>query len=85
VIAAKDAGLVGEGVDGLLYHRVTDNKPVKGLIEAENSDRRALFESLSRKTGGTKEEVARKFSQGIAKKAKKGHWFRKASGDWVKK
>jgi len=85
VITAKDAGSVGEGVDGYLHLREVDNTNAKKLVESENADRKSLFQALSRKTGGSEETVARKFSQAIASKAKKGHWFKKSSGDWVRK
>ena len=85
VVAAKDAGSIGEGVDGFLHLREINNLASAKLVEEENADRRQLFQSLAAKTGGSVDEVARKFSQGIATKAKKGHWFRKSSGDWVQK
>jgi uncharacterized protein YdbL (DUF1318 family) len=85
VIAAKDSGSLGEGVDGFLHLRNQDDANARNLVDSENADRKSLFQSLAQKTGGSEETVARKFSQGIAGKAKKGHWFRKASGDWVQK
>ena len=85
VISAKDSGSVGEGVDGFLHLRKLDDSQAMKLVAAENDDRKSLFQSLARKTGGSEETVARKFSQGIEAKAKKGHWFRKSSGTWVQK
>ena len=55
------------------------------LVMEENKDRAALFVILAKKTGGTPDEVAKKFAQGMASKAKKGHWFKKPSGNWVSK
>lgn len=85
LVAAKDAGSIGEGVDGFVHLRDADNAVVQKLVSAENADRKQLFSSLANKTGGSVSEVAIKFSQGIATKAKKGHWFKKASGQWVQK
>jgi len=85
VVAAKDAGTVGEGVDGLLHLRSSSNSAAKKLVEAENADRKQLFKNLAKKTGGDVSAVARQFSQGIASKAKTGHWFKKSSGTWVQK
>jgi uncharacterized protein YdbL (DUF1318 family) len=85
VVAAKDAGTVGEGVDGFLHLRKSSNSSDAKLVESENADRKELFKDLAAKTGGDISAVARKFSQGIATKAKSGHWFRKSSGDWVQK
>ena len=85
LVAAKDAGSIGEGVDGFVHLRDNDNSMAQKLVSAENADREQLFSSLAYKTGGSVSEVAKKFSQGIATKAKKGHWFKKASGQWVQK
>jgi len=84
VVQAKDAGLIGEGTDGLLHLRIPSENMQK-LVREENADRKALFESLAKKTGGSILDVASKFSIGLAKKAKKGHWFKKANGDWIRK
>ena len=85
VVAAKDAGTVGEGVDGYLHLRSSTNSSAQKLVEAENADRKELFQKLSAKTGGDVSAVARQFSQSIASKAKSGHWFKKSSGTWVQK
>ena len=85
VLSAKDAGTVGEGVDGFLHLRQSSNSEAAELVNLENTDRKELFKDLATKTGGDVSAVARKFSQGIATKAKKGHWFKKTSGNWVQK
>ena len=85
VVTAKDAGSVGEGVDGFLHLRELSNIGAAKLVESENSDRKQLFADLASKTGGDVAAVAQKFSQGIATKAKSGHWFKKSSGQWVQK
>jgi len=85
VVAAKDAGSIGEGVDGFLHLRESSNSGAAKLVESENSDRKQLFADLASKTGGDVSAVARKFSQGIATKGKSGHWFKKLSGQWVQK
>ena len=73
VVTAKDKGLIGESVDGLLLIRNTkaDSK-TKDLVNAENLDRKSLL-------------VAKKFAKGIAARAKKGHWFKNSSGNWISK
>lgn len=85
VVAAKDAGSIGEGVDGFLHLRESSNSGAAKLVESENLDRKQLFADLASKTGGDVSAVARKFSQGIATKGKSGHWFKKLSGQWVQK
>jgi len=85
LVAAKDSGSIGEGVDGYVHLRDAGNSTAQKLVAAENADRQQLFASLSQKTGGSVQAVAEKFSKALASKAKKGHWFRKSSGDWIKK
>ena len=58
VLAAKDAGSVGEGVDGFLHLRDAGNEFARKLLEAENADRRLLFQDLASKTGGEVADVA---------------------------
>ena len=43
-------------------------KKVKKMISDENDDRKLLFKSMSLKTGGTVDDVAKKFSMAIVKK-----------------
>jgi len=85
LVAAKDTGSIGEGVDGYVHLRDSGNAAARKLVDAENADRKKLFISLAGKTGGTVQAVAEKFSKALAEKAKSGHWFRKSSGSWVKK
>ena len=85
LVAAKDTGSIGEGVDGYVHLRDSGNAAARKLVDAENADRKKLFTSLAGKTGGTVQAVAEKFSKALAGKAKPGHWFRKSSGSWVKK
>ena len=85
LVEAKDQGLVGEGTDGFVYVRKSDSEKVKKMVSDENDDRKLLFKSMSLKTGGTVDDVAKKFSMAIVKKSKKGHWFRKLSGEWMQR
>jgi len=85
VLSAKNNGVIGENVDGMLLVRTKSSKEVGNLVNAENKDRKNLFELLAKKTGGETSDVAKKFAKGIASKAKKGHWFKKSSGNWVSK
>ena len=51
VVTAKDKGLIGESVDGLLLIRNTkaDSK-TKDLVNAENLDLKSLFKLLAKQT-----------------------------------
>jgi uncharacterized protein len=85
VLAAKDSGVIGEDVNGMLVLRNKTTDKVKTLVADENKDRNTIFLLLAKKTGGDSDDVAKKFAKGIASKAKKGHWFKNSSGNWVTK
>lgn len=85
VLSAKNSGVIGEGLNGLLSVRDKATDSDKKLVADENKDRLAIFQMLAKKTGGDPSDVAKKFAKGIAAKAKKGHWFKNSSGSWVSK
>ena len=85
LVEAKDQGLVGEGTDGFVYVRNSDSEKVRKMVSDENQDRKLLFKSMSLRTGGPVDDIAKKFSMAIVKKSKKGHWFRKSSGEWMQR
>ena len=85
VLVAKADGSIGEGLNGNLLIRTDASTEVVNLVKAENKDRNLLFGILAKKTGGDTKYVAKKFAQAIASKAKKGHWFKNSSGNWVSK
>jgi len=86
VIKAKGEGTVGEGVDGLLHIRAADaSADLEKMVASENKDRKSLFASLAKKTGGSSAAVAEKFAKAMVGKGKKGHWFRSSKGTWKKK
>ena len=85
LVQAKDEGVIGEGTDGFVYVRESDSEKVKKMVADENEDRKILFKAMSSKTGGSVDEVANKFSKALVQKSKKGHWFRKSSGEWMQR
>lgn len=85
VLSAKNSGVIGEDISGLLVVRTKSTDEVEKLVKDENKDRNIIFRLLAQKTGGESEDVAKKFAKGIASKAKKGHWFKNSSGNWVSK
>ena len=86
VIEAKDAGSVGEGVDGFLHLRDDGaSASLEKMVGDENKDRKALFADLAKKTGGSVDAVAEKFAKAMVGKGKKGHWFRSSKGTWKQK
>ena len=85
LFAAKDAGTLGEGADGYVHARSGGNPATADLIKNENADRRALFASIAKKTGGSIAAVAKEWSALMKTKGKKGHWYRDAKGNWRQK
>ena len=86
VLAAKAAGTVGEGANGLLHARAGELDPDgTKLIAAENADRKAYFALKAKQTGGTATAVAKAMAKGFLARGKPGHWFRDAEGKWRKK
>ncbi len=85
VLAAKDAGAVGEGADGLLYIRSGADDAAADLAKAENADRTTFFSITSRKTDAPASAVATQWAKAMRSKGKKGHWFRDAKGNWSQK
>jgi len=86
VLAAKDAGTIGEGADGLLHARAGALAPDGAkLVAAENADRKAFFALKAKQAGGTADAVAKAMAKGFLARGKPGHWFRDADGKWKKK
>ena len=84
LLEAKDLGVIGEGTDGFVYIREGDSEKIK-IVTSENEDRKILFNTMATKTGGSIDEVANRFSKALVQKSKKGHWFRKSSGEWMQR
>jgi len=49
ILAAKDKGSVGEGVDGLLHLRNQEDETAKKLVSEENLDRKEYFSAAAKK------------------------------------
>lgn len=84
IVALKEAGVVGENNQGYL----TVIKPPtdkQALIEAENQDRRTIYEAIAKKQNTTPELVGSRRAMQIAEKADPGSWIQDAHGKWVKK
>ena len=85
VTALKDAGKVGEGAAGLLHARGGLNADGTKLLAAENADRQAYFSLKGKQKGIPPAEVGKLMAKGFLARAKPGHWFRDAKGNWRQK
>ena len=81
----KEALTVGENNQGYLTIKGEISKEDKAIVEAENSDRKKIYELLAKKTGVSVDVVQKRRAEAIAEKSKKGIWLQKADGTWYKK
>jgi uncharacterized protein YdbL (DUF1318 family) len=89
-----DRGNVGIGRDGLLTNRSTDGlnlkerAEIKQLVDAENSDREALYAEIAKANGIAKENISKIksiFAKSWIEQARPGWWIQDGQGNWQKK
>ena len=82
----KKDGLIGENQQGYL-EAVQSNLPAadKEVIEAENADRKAVYEAIARQQGTTAELVGKLRAKKIFEQAKSGEFLKQEDGTWKKK
>ncbi len=86
VLAAKKAGTVGEGSDGLLYVRPSAGDDEVKLAKAENADRTTYFIQAAKALEKVSpSDIAKVFAKGMWAKGSKGHWYRSSKGNWSQK
>lgn len=80
----KEQGLVGETFSGYLAFVGTSTSRAE-VVEAENQDRRKVYEAIARQQGTSPEVVGRIRAQQIAERAVPGTFIQDAGGNWQKK
>jgi len=82
----KKDGLIGENQQGYL-EAVQSSLPAadKELIEAENADRKSVYEAIARQQGTTAELVGKLRAKKIFEQAKSGEFLKQEDGTWKKK
>jgi uncharacterized protein YdbL (DUF1318 family) len=80
----KDQGIIGVDSQGYLQLRGSDQSQ-KGLLAAENQDRRAVYQAIANNEGAQVGLVGQRRAQQIEEIGKAGHWFQKADGTWHQK
>jgi uncharacterized protein YdbL (DUF1318 family) len=88
-----DSGAVGLTADGLVAQRdvnavpLADRTRARKLIDADNADRNALYTEIANANGHPEWEsdIRSTFAQRWIANAHAGWYYKKASGDWVKK
>jgi uncharacterized protein YdbL (DUF1318 family) len=82
--ALKDQGVIGENNKGFLEYR-SAGRPQQSLIDAENSDRAAVYAAIGKNQGASPVLVGERRANMIAENGQAGHWFQKPDGSWYKK
>lgn len=82
--ALKDKGAIGENNKGYLEYRSAD-KPEQQLVNDENSDRKAVYQSIAQQQKVDVVLVGQRRAKQIADIGQKGHWFQKPDGAWYQK
>jgi uncharacterized protein YdbL (DUF1318 family) len=80
----KARGVVGENKLGFLEF-VGNQKEKADVVEAENMDRKTVYEAIAKRQGATVELVGQHRAVQIADKARPGEWLQDANGKWYKK
>lgn len=88
-----DAGAIGLTADGLVDIRdrnlvpLAERNALRQLVDAENSDRNALYRAIAQANGRPEwePEIRKTFAQRWVTRAEKGWWHRTAGGSWEQK
>lgn len=87
-------GAIGEGRTGLVeildHNKVTpaEKNELKSLVEAENRDRRALYQEVAKSMNITPDQIGkvqRIFARKWQQSAERGWWIQKEDNTWVQK
>lgn len=84
ISALKEQGAVGEGIDGYLHVR-RDVGGAGSVANAENADRRVVYESIAKRQNIPVAQVASRRGIKLAEIAQPGQWLRKGNGAWYTK
>ena len=81
----KEALIIGEDNKGYLAVKGEITESDKKIVDAENADRKKIYEMLAKKTKASVEKIQTRRAAQIAEKSKKGIWLQKPDGTWYKK
>ena len=84
----KSAQLIGENNKGLLEARTADGSlsdSVKKVVDAENADRRLVFQAIAGKQNIPVESVAQRMGARMAERSAEGTWVQDGAGKWTVK
>lgn len=84
IVELKSKGIVGEDKMGYLQF-VGGKREKEDIVQAENQDRRKVYEAIAQKEGVTLEQVGQRRALQIANKTRKGEWLQDQTGKWHQK
>ena len=80
----KTKGIIGENNQGFLSF-IGSKKEGADVVAAENKDRKAVYEAISRKQNTSAVVVGKSRANQIVNKALHGQWLQDITGKWYKK
>jgi hypothetical protein len=83
--APRAAGLVGERFDGFAVARGAVPPDIAALVEAVNTERRAIYTQRATTQGVAVQEVGTVYALEILKSAPAGTWFLAENGQWTRR
>lgn len=84
LLQAKGDGLIGEAWNGLVgVVNPSASEEVKALADAENQDRRSLFQIIARDTATPIQEVARQNRIRMYRLAEDNHYLQNQNRQWL--
>ena len=84
IVSLKNQGIIGESNEGYIVY-MGNARPQQDVINAENSDRKFVYEAIANKQGSTADVVGKRRALQIAEKADPGEWLQDTNGNWYKK
>ena len=84
IVELKNAGIIGENNLGYLEFRGNEKKN-EDVVNAENSDRKKVYEAIAKNENTTTEMVGKRRATQIAEKAEPGDWLKGENGKWYQK
>lgn len=77
--------VIGEDNQAFLAVKGDMSKDDQKIVDAENADRKLVYEKIAAATGASIEKVRTRRAEQIAEKSLPGLWLQKADGTWYKK
>lgn len=84
IIELKSQGIIGENNQGYLEF-VGNTRQMQDLVDAENRDRRSVYEGIARQQGTTVQTVGQRRALQLRDLAKPGDWVQNDAGRWYRK